>query len=109
MFSKQTLISGCLPFTRNTRAREAIPGQRCLTGNLSEFLPDRDARSLAAVASRRMAAAGLQVMPRLDHGPRDRDEAVLAEMRAVLDKMAAIQMVDVLYTSILLGSVEIAH
>jgi hypothetical protein len=30
-----------------------------------------------------------------DHGPRDRDEAVLAEMRAVLDKMAAIQMVDV--------------
>ena len=36
-----------------------------------------------------------EVMPRLDHGPRDRDEAVLAEMRAVLDKMATIQMVDV--------------
>jgi hypothetical protein len=40
-------------------------------------------------------AAGPQVMPRLDHGPRNRDEAVLAKMRAMLDKMAAIQMVDV--------------
>ena len=82
---------------RNTRAcarghpRLAMPDRKLVMPSFGIEMRDRSPQSRPAG----WPAAGPQVMPRLDHGPRDRDEAVLAEMRAVLDKMAAIQMVDV--------------
>jgi hypothetical protein len=54
-----------------------VSGSRCAIARRSRVPPDG-------------LPLAYEVMPRLDHGPRDPDEAVLAEMRAVLDKMAAI-------------------
>ena len=82
-----------LPFTAQyarARARghprSAMPDRKLVPSFFRIEMRDRSPQSRPAG----WPAAGLQVMPRLDHGPRDRDEAVLAEMRAVLDKMAAI-------------------
>jgi hypothetical protein len=77
------------------RAREVIPWSAMPDRKLvmpSFRIEMRDGSPQSRPAG--WPAAGLR-MPRLDHGPRDPDEAVLAEMRAVLDKMAMIQKVDV--------------
>ena len=90
-------MNGGAHLLRNTRAcarghpRLAMPDRKLVMPSFRIEMRDRSPQSRPAG----WPAAGPQVMPRLDHGPRDRDEAVLAEMRAVLDKMAAIQMVDV--------------